>query len=196
MQARSQRRREAIVLAAAESFAQFGFGDTTMEGIAARAGTSIGSVYQFFPNKHAVFREIAGRCLLEARRSYASLVGADALQVPWATLLGRVIDGFRALHDGSAMMQAMWRNLELYGEYAEADQAMMRELIAATAVLFGAWVPSMAEPTRRVIATMVVNTVATTLLVIAREPDRGRADALVVETKRMLERYLASYLPG
>ena len=193
---RSQRRLEGIVEAAAESFARFGFADTTMEGIAARAGTSIGSVYQFFPNKHAVFREIAQRCLLEARTGYATLVGADALATPWPDLLARVIDGFVGLHGRSTVMQAVWRNLELYGEYAEADQALMRELIGATAALFGAWAPSLPEATRRVVATMVVNTVATMMLVLARETDPSLAAAIVTETKRMLERYLAGYLPS
>ena len=193
---RSQRRLEGIVEAAAESFARFGFADTTMEGIAARAGTSIGSVYQFFPNKHAVFREIAQRCLLEASTGYATLVGADALATPWPDLLARVIDGFVGLHGRSTVMQAVWRNLELYGEYAEADQALMRELIGATAALFGAWAPSLPEATRRVVATMVVNTVATMMLVLARETDPSLAAAIVTETKRMLERYLAGYLPS
>lgn len=192
---RSQRRLETIVEAAAESFAQFGFADTTMEGIAARAGTSIGSLYQFFPNKNAVFREIAQRCLLESSKGYATLVGADALATPWPQLLARVIDGFVALHGRSTLMKAVWRNLELYGEYAEADQALMRELIGATAMLFGAWAPTLPESTRRVVATMVVNTVATMMLVLARETDPTLGAAIVTETKRMLECYLAGYLP-
>lgn len=193
-QVRSQRRLEAIVSAAAESFARFGFADTTMEGIAARAGTSIGSLYQFFPNKQAVFREVAQRCLGEARLGFASLLGADPFADPWDRTLSRVIDGFRRLHAGSVAMQAVWRNLELYGEYAEDDQALLRELADATAALLHVWGPHLVADRCRVVATMLVNTVATMMLVLVREGDAARADALADETKRMLRCYLSGYL--
>ena len=198
MQARSQRRLEAIVLAAAEAFAAHGFADTTVEGIAARAGTSIGSLYQFFPNKTAVFREVAARCLQESRRGFTELLGPRPLAQPWHELLGRIVDGFRRLHRQSVVTQAVWRNLELYGEYAAEDQALMREIVEVTAALLAGWVPALAEERRRVIAIMLVNTVATTMLVLAREDDEAREDAIVAETKRMLERYLSLYLgePG
>lgn len=193
-QERSQRRLESIVNAAAESFAQFGFSDTTMEGIAARAGTSIGSVYQFFPNKRAVFREVAQRCMEMSRSSYAELLGPDPVAQRWDVLLGRFIDGFVGLHRSSIVMQAIWRNLELYGEYAEADQALLRELVDATAMLFAGWVPQLAEERRRVVATMLVNTVAAMMLVLVREEESGRGEAIVEETKLMLTRYLSVYL--
>lgn len=179
---------------AAESFARFGFAETTMEGIAARADTSIGSVYQFFPNKRALFREVALRCLEQSRRGYSELLGPEPLALPWNVLLDRFIDGFRRLHDGSVFMQAVWRNLELYGEYAEADQALLRDLVEATAMLFAGWVPDLPAKTRRVISIMLVNTVATMILVLAREPDAAVGDAVVRETKLMIERYLSGYL--
>lgn len=193
-QERSQRRLESIVEAAAEAFAAHGFPDTTMEGIAARAGTSIGSLYQFFPNKNAVFREVAQRCMQESRRAYAELLGPTPLESPWHALLGRFIDGFRRLHHESVIMQAVWRNLELYGEYAEADQALLRELVQATAMLFRGWAPELSEAQRGVVATMLVNTVAAMMIVLVREEDEGRGDAIVAETKLMLVRYLSVYL--
>lgn len=180
--------------AAAEAFARFGFAEATMEGIAAQAETSIGSVYQFFPNKRALFREVALRCLEQSRKSYAELLGPAPLEQPWNLLLGRFIDGFRRLHESSIVMQAVWRNLELYGEYAEADQALLRELVDATAMLFAGWAPDLAAEQRRVISTMLVNTVATMMLVVAREGDPATCDAIVRETKRMLVRYLSDYL--
>jgi len=193
-QQRSQRRFESIVLSAAESFAQFGFADTTMEGIAARAGTSIGSVYQFFPNKRAVFREVAQRCMLLSRQSYTELLGPNPVAQPWKELLHRFIDGFRELHEQSVIMQAIWRNLELYAEYAEADEALLRELVEATTLLFFGWAPHLDEERRRVVATMLVNTVAAMMLVLVREAGSGRSEAIVEETKLMLERYMAVYL--
>lgn len=165
-----------------------------MEAIAAKADTSIGSVYQFFPNKRAVFREIALRCVDLSRSSYAELLGPDPLTRPWNEVLERYIDGYRRMFEDHSTMQAVWRNLELYGEFAEEDEAMLREMIEATAMLFAGWVPTFHADRRHVVATMVVNTVATTMLALAREPDQAHGDLLVAETKLMLVRYLSVYL--
>lgn len=47
--------RDAITAAAAETFAELGFGATTMAEVAARAGTSIGNLYKYFPGKQQLF---------------------------------------------------------------------------------------------------------------------------------------------
>src|SRR5690242_20024053 len=60
-QDRSRLRLERILDAAAEVFSEVGIDAATTESIAARAGTSIGSLYQFFPNKRAVFYAIVAR---------------------------------------------------------------------------------------------------------------------------------------
>jgi AcrR family transcriptional regulator len=189
-QERSQRRYETIVEAAAESFADFGFDATTMEGIAARADTSIGSLYQFFPNKHALFREVVRECLRRSRAHFERLLGGAPTD--WRALLGRVIDGYRALQD-DAYMKSMWRNMQLYGVWMEDDEAMLREFIAVTAGLIGHWAPNLTVDHRRMIATTVVNAIAIAMLQITRVPP-GDRDSLLAETQRMLERYLEEYV--
>ncbi len=181
--------------AAAASFARFGFPDTTMEGIAASAGTSIGSVYQFFPNKRAVFREVALRCLALSRSNYTELLGPNPLSQPWYVLLDRVVDGFVRQHAEHLLMQAVFRNLELYQEYAAEDEALLRELTAATGMLFASWVPDFPAEQRVAVASMLVNCVAMMIVVLSRTEDPAAADAVVRETKVMLRRYLAGYLP-
>ena len=54
VQARSARTVEAIVEAAARILETLGFEGYTTNVIAARAGVSIGSLYQYFPNKDAI----------------------------------------------------------------------------------------------------------------------------------------------
>lgn len=53
-QARSQKRVDQILDAAAQLFAEVGYETATTNAIAARAEVPIGSLYQFFPNKEAV----------------------------------------------------------------------------------------------------------------------------------------------
>lgn len=57
-QARSAETVEAILEAGAELFADLGYARTTTNKIAARAGVSIGSLYQYFPGKDAVLARL------------------------------------------------------------------------------------------------------------------------------------------
>ena len=57
-QKRGERRVADLVSAAACEFAQAGYDAATMSAIAKRAGASIGSLYQFFPNKESLARAL------------------------------------------------------------------------------------------------------------------------------------------
>ncbi|MFC4453661.1 TetR/AcrR family transcriptional regulator [Deinococcus sonorensis] len=59
-QARSRRMVERLLAAAAEVFVREGFTAATTNRIAEAAGVSVGSLYQFFPNKHALLAELQG----------------------------------------------------------------------------------------------------------------------------------------
>ncbi len=186
-QARSLRRYESIIAAAAEAFADHGYEATTMEGIAARADTSIGSLYQFFPNKMALFHELARRVLEMSRQTFATAMGPNPAERPWRELVEIVIDGYRELHR-SPLSQAVFGNIALYGEYADEDAAQLREMTAVVALVLGVWSPKLSQSEREVISTLVVNTVATSMLVILQHPER--ADDLVAQTKLLVMRYL------
>src|SRR5215207_3689581 len=60
-QARGQRRVTIILDAASEVFSEIGYEAATTNAIAIRANTSIGSLYQFFPNKYAILDALAQR---------------------------------------------------------------------------------------------------------------------------------------
>lgn len=64
-QARSGATVEAILEAAAQIFERHGYAAGTTNRIAARAGVSIGSLYQYFPNKDAILLALVHRHLAE-----------------------------------------------------------------------------------------------------------------------------------
>src|SRR3984893_8176245 len=61
IQERGEKRVAGLLEAAAAIFAEVGFEAATMRDIAERAGASIGSLYQFFPNKEVVAQAIKTR---------------------------------------------------------------------------------------------------------------------------------------
>lgn len=82
VQDRSERRVAGLLARAAEVIAEVGYEAATMTEIAARSEASIGSVYQYFPNKEAI--------TIALRRQYV----AD-LEARWAVLVDKA-DGLGA----------------------------------------------------------------------------------------------------
>ena len=64
-QTRSKEMVDAIIEAAARVFSAEGFETATTNGIAARAGVSVGSLYQYFPNKISLLIAVKERHVLQ-----------------------------------------------------------------------------------------------------------------------------------
>src|SRR5579871_2385856 len=97
-QARGQRRVSKILDAAAEVFAENGYEAATTNAIAIRANTSIGSLYQFFPNKFAILNALAKRyqVKLNGFLSDTRESDLDSLQMLLTRLIDRTADYYAA----------------------------------------------------------------------------------------------------
>jgi AcrR family transcriptional regulator len=74
-QQRGERRVAALLDAAASVIAESGYDAATMEEIASRAGASIGSLYQFFPNKLSITQALRAQYGREFQAAWESLEG-------------------------------------------------------------------------------------------------------------------------
>ncbi len=90
-QERAARRVDALLDAAGEVIAERGFEAATMTEIAARAGASIGAVYQYFPNKDALVLALRTRYGAEMDAKWSALF-AEAVEVPVPVLVDRLFD--------------------------------------------------------------------------------------------------------
>lgn len=193
LQDRSKKRYESILDAAAVVFAEDGYDAATMEAIAARAETSIGSVYQFFENKRELFRALASRCLDRSRAAFELFLPAGQTPGPWRETLEAVVDGFVALSLSDSSFRAIWRNLHLYGEYADADEAMLRDFVERTRRLIGHYSPHLPPKKRALVAQMLVHA-TNAMLLVAFRGDETERDVMIAETKILLVRYLEAYV--
>lgn len=102
-QDRSRRKQEALLVAAAELFADPGFEHVTADDIAAHAGFGTGTFYNYFANKTQAFLMVAGRhehavaptlqpvgealaagaSIHEVARDIVQRIVADRSEVPW-----------------------------------------------------------------------------------------------------------------
>lgn len=82
VQSRAHKTRAALLAAAERDFDERGYAQTTTKSIAERAGVAAGSFYQYFTDKDALLRELAGARMtaLRARLQSIGLPAIDASQ--------------------------------------------------------------------------------------------------------------------
>ena len=97
-QERSRHTVECVLAAAAQVFAQQGYANTTTNHIAARAGVSIGSLYQYFPSKDAVLVALAERHVERAFATVMEQVRAKRT-APIPEFLRVLVDTMVAAHE-------------------------------------------------------------------------------------------------
>jgi AcrR family transcriptional regulator len=102
------RRFHTILDAGGAVFVERGVDGATMEDIAGRAGTSIGSLYQFFPNKAALVDGLVERYLDRARALLGVVPEPDAVDEPLGDLIDRVVAVVAAFHASEPWLRAVW----------------------------------------------------------------------------------------
>jgi AcrR family transcriptional regulator len=169
-----------------------GYEAATTEAIARAAGTSIGSLYQFYPNKHALFDAIANRHLERARSLFDTVMGPRGLDLPWRDLLGRAIDAFAEMGRSDADFRAVWKSWHVAGQFIVAGQEMNREFARRIETVLAVKAKGLDKARRALVAKVIVE-VITAMLFYAVRKNASAADAIVGETKILLVRYLEPY---
>ncbi|MBM4265824.1 MAG: efflux RND transporter periplasmic adaptor subunit [Deltaproteobacteria bacterium] len=75
---KSDAKREAILAAASDEFAERDFHAVLMEDVAARAGVGKGTLYRYFPTKEELFVSSVARRLDESHQEFIRMLGGDA----------------------------------------------------------------------------------------------------------------------
>jgi AcrR family transcriptional regulator len=179
---------ERILDAAARVFLERGYDAATTEEIARLAGTSIGSVYQFFPNKLAIFNAISARYVERARALFDSFMTPEATSHPWYELLDGAIDAFVAFHAVEPAFRAILVNWRVSADMVLANDEVNQEFARRVEVVLAAQAPALTGPRRNLVATMIIEMISATLMLCVRRP--GSAQAIIAETKTMLRRYI------
>jgi AcrR family transcriptional regulator len=184
-----------ILQAAAHDFAEEGVEAATVEGIAKRAGTSVGSIYQFYPNKLALYEAVGDEYLEEVRRLFDVLVSEDVVApgTPWRPIIAATLDAFVELHRSSVTFRAIASNIVYSRRFLDAGQALNRELADRAELVFKSLAKDIPAKRRKLLATVVIETLSALLLVAVDKP-RAQSNALMNEAKDLVERYLAPYL--
>ena len=189
-QDRSKQRVERLLRAATSVVAEDGDGAATTEAIALRADVPIGSLYQFFPNKKALFEAVGARYLEEGRQLFDAFLTPELLERPWYEITDDAIDAFWVYQRQSLGFEAIRKSV-LSPEFLAAGNLVNREIAKRIETVLARF--SSLQPKRReLVATVVVESISA-MLVVAAHMKEPRASNLIAETKVLLRRYLEPY---
>lgn len=178
-QERSKRTVERILDAAAHVFHEHGYADTTTNDVADRADVSIGSLYQYFPNKDALLVALTRRHIEATTVALADLLAELPMPSDLDGILRAVVDFLVEQHDLDDLhllvMHSAPRTIEIN---QELEQARSR-LVDLASELLASVISDLCQ--RALIARMVVATIdAAVHDVIIRHP-RGRERKMAID---------------
>ncbi|TWF75959.1 TetR family transcriptional regulator [Pseudonocardia hierapolitana] len=191
-QARGERRIAEILDAALALFAEVGYEAASTNRIAARAGISPGSLYQFFANKEAIAEALSARLAERMAAAHAAAFeGADVADLPLEDLLDRILDPLIAFSLANPGAKALLAGPDAPAQLAAATRPLQETLLGRVTAVIGARVPALPPADRERAALVAVQIVRSMTGVIAAAAGPERA-ALVGELKRALKGYLST----
>jgi AcrR family transcriptional regulator len=192
VQGRSTATVEAILEAAAQVFTRHGYAAGTTNRIAERAGVSIGTLYQYFPNKDAILVALTERHLQAGESILAPLLGELIERPPPVReALERVLGALLELHRHRPALHRI-----LFEEAPRPPQLRDRfesvfELASAALARYLASQPEVTVTEVRLAAELVVQSVEAITHGLVIHPQTEIApETYTREAATMLERYL------
>lgn len=190
-QGRSKATVATILEAAARILAEQGWAGFNTNAVAARAGVSIGSLYEYFPDKQALADDIAnahiaqGESLLAAAAGGAAMTGGSA-----GAIVDALVQGLVDLHkDDPRLHRALSSDVPLSPSVRARVEALRR---GAIIFLEDALAPHVSDP--GVAAQLLADTADAVIHRWFVEDDGTLAspERLTQELRRMLRAYLAA----
>ena len=187
-QERSERRLATFLDAAAGLFAEVGYEATTMTAIAERSGSSIGALYNYFPDKQAIALTLVNQYGQEVEAHWKPLMEQAAnlthrefanLFIERITELVRQRPAYLSLHAAPVRLRR--------------DPAAKRSLRVTVANVFRAKNPSLSEEQAMLAANVTIQMVGGLMTLYAEAAPKGK-DLVVDEFKKVLTSYLGTIL--
>jgi AcrR family transcriptional regulator len=190
-QARGRQRIADILDAALALFAEHGYERTSTNAIAARAGMSPGSLYQFFPNKEAIAEALATRVAEQMRAAHTAafdLTGVTDLTL--AQLIDQIVDPLISFNVANPGAKVLLATADMPPGLQAATRPLHEAVVGRVAGILQARVPALTTADGNLTATVAVRIVAAMMPPIVAADDAER-HTLTTELKKALHGYIA-----
>jgi AcrR family transcriptional regulator len=190
-QRRSRERVERILSVASALIARKGSDQLKMSDVAELAGISIGSLYQYFPDKGAIIRTLAERCNAAGRvcveEALAEVRDLDDLRRAFS----RLVDEYYAMFLAEPVMRDIWSGTQADKQLAAIELAESRRLGALLSDAMSRVRPD-ADPAEFAATAFLVMHLGEATMRLAISLDRAEGDAVVSAYKRMALREISN----
>lgn len=189
-QPRARARVERILEVATTLIAKEGTDRLRMSEVAEHAEVSIGSLYQYFPDKAAIVRTLAERYNAEGRACVAAELAGVRSAADVRNALMRITDGYYAMFLAEPAMRDIWSGMQSDKALQDLDAEDCRAHGAALDAALARARPSMARDERKALGFLFMQLLNTAVR-LAVTVDRAEGDALIVAFKQAV---LAKFL--
>ena len=184
-QKRGQRRVDGFLRAAAAVITELGYERATMSAIARRSGSSVGSLYQFFPHKLAVAEALRNHYIRNIEQYWIAL-GREAAELTAEDLTRRLVELQIEIMKNYPVLLTLL-------DVPPTSQARRELIRARIAEVLTAHRPRLSKATALRIAS-VIQQVSRGLLSLYARADAEERIAIIAEFKSVLTGYLVPKL--
>jgi AcrR family transcriptional regulator len=185
-QKRSERRLAAFLDAAAALFAEVGYEAATMTAIAERSASSIGALYNYFPDKQAIALTLVNQYGQELEAYWKPLI-EQAAKLTHREFADLFIERITEL----VQQRPAYLSLATAPVRFRRPPAAKKALWAAIATAFRAKNPSLSEEQSVLAAKVTLQMVSGLMMLYAEAAPKGK-DLVVDEFKKVLTSYLGT----
>jgi AcrR family transcriptional regulator len=194
VQARGHRRVQLLLEAAAGVIAEVGVDNATTNAVAARASTSVGVLYRFFPNKQALVEALAQRYLEDIDELLSRQEQEGIAEWPLQQAIDWVVRAIVAFHEAHPAFQHVYRAVR--GSSTPRGVALLDQIKRVIDRLLALRTPTAPARARELHATVAVEA-AHALVVHAVTLPAAARERLTHEAVVLLVRYLEpAYVPA
>jgi AcrR family transcriptional regulator len=193
-QQRSKDRVESILDAAAAVFDRVGYEAATTHLIAIEAGTAIGSLYQFFPDKAAIFNAMELRHWERVRAMWAQTDVAAIAQLPLRQMIHLLVAGVSELFEQPVSRVVFIQFFVARQIFQSIDDSMTQEAINFMARILHQRQPQLSEAKLQRLAEVCVTSSNALTLSVLRNPDVTYQQSMTQEIEDLLVAYLEPHM--
>lgn len=193
-QRRGKERVEKILDAAAAVFDEIGYESATTHLIAAKAGASVGSLYQFFPDKAAIFQAMELRHVERVKTMWAEVDTPETIQLPLRPMIHKLVTAVAKLFE-QPVSRIVFVQFYIAREiFQSIDDSLTQEAINFTASLLQQRNPKLAEAQCQLLSEVCVHSSNAVILAALRTDDLQHRQQLTQQIENLLVSYLEPYM--
>lgn len=193
-QQRGKERVEKILDAAAAVFDEVGYEAATTHLIAAKAGTAIGSLYQFFPDKAAIFNAMELRHAERVKEMWAKTNTPEIVQLPLRLMIRAVAQAVAELFVQPVSRVVFVQFFVSPQIFQSIDESMTQEAINFMASLLKQRNPALSDAQTHLLAEVCVHSSNAVMLAALRSSDPQHNQQLVQQIEDLLVSYLEPHV--